>query len=40
MEGLQVEHKAKAKFAARGNAQAELAASGILTVRGALVKIN
>lgn len=40
MEGLQVEHKAKAKFAARGNSQAELAASGILTVRGALVKIN
>lgn len=40
MEGLQVEHKAKTKFAARGNAQAEVAASGILTVRGALVKIN
>lgn len=40
MEGLQVEHKAQAKFAARGNAQAEVVASGILTVRGALVKIN
>lgn len=40
MEGLQVAHKAKAKFSAKGNAMAELKAGGILTVRGALVKIN
>lgn len=40
MEGLQVAHKAKAKFSANGAAAAELTASGILTVRGAIVKIN
>ncbi|MEM9598576.1 MAG: type VI secretion system tip protein VgrG [Acidobacteriota bacterium] len=40
MEGLQVSHKAKAKFSAQGSATAELKASGILTVQGALVKIN
>ena len=40
MDGLQVAHKAKAKFAANGAAGAELTASGIVTVRGALVKIN
>ena len=40
MEGLQVAHKAKAKFSAKGNATAELTASGMLTVRGAIVKIN
>lgn len=40
MEGLQVAHKAKAKFSANGAASAELTASGMLTVRGALVKIN
>lgn len=40
MEGLQVSHKAKAKFSAKGTATAELTASGPLTIRGALVKIN
>ena len=40
MEGLQVSHKAKLKFSAQGTATAELTASGMLTVRGALVKIN
>lgn len=40
MEGLQVAHKAKTKFSANGTAAAELTASGMLTVRGALVKIN
>lgn len=40
MEGLQVSHKAKAKFSAQGNAAAEVTASGMLTLRGALVKIN
>lgn len=39
MEGLQVAHKAKAQFAAKG-ALAEVSASGILTVKGAIVKIN
>lgn len=40
LEGLQVAHKAKAKFAANGAAAAEVTSSGILTVRGTLVKIN
>lgn len=40
MEGLQVAHKAKTKFSANGTAAAELTASGMLTVRGAMVKIN
>jgi len=40
MEGLQVSHKAKTKFSANANAMAELKASGILTIKGALVKIN
>jgi Rhs element Vgr protein len=40
MEGLQVAHKAKAKFSAQGNAAAEVTASGMLTIRGAMVKIN
>ncbi len=40
MEGLQVAHKAKAKFSAKGTAQAEVTASGMLTLRGAMVKIN
>lgn len=39
LEGLQVSHKAKAKFAANG-AMSEVTASGIMTVRGAIVKIN
>jgi Rhs element Vgr protein len=40
IEGLQVAHKAKAKFAANGAASAEITSSGMLTVRGTLVKIN
>lgn len=40
MDGLQVAHKAKTKFQANGAVGAELTASGIITVRGALVKIN
>lgn len=40
MEALQVQHKAKAKFSAKGNASAEVTSSGMLTVRGTLVKIN
>ncbi|MBX7224099.1 MAG: type VI secretion system tip protein VgrG, partial [Blastocatellia bacterium] len=40
MEGLQVAHKAKAKFSANGAASAEVTSSGIMTVRGTLVKIN
>ncbi|HEX7315688.1 MAG TPA: type VI secretion system tip protein VgrG [Pyrinomonadaceae bacterium] len=40
MEGLQVAHTAKAKFSAKGNAAAEVTASGLLTIRGAIVKIN
>ena len=39
-EGLQVINKAKAKYSAKGNAAAELTSSGMLTVRGTLVKIN
>lgn len=40
MEGLQVAHTAKTKFSAKGNAAAEVTASGMLTIRGAMVKIN
>lgn len=40
IEGVQVANKAKAKFSAQGNASAEVKASGILTIQGALVKIN
>jgi len=40
MEGLQVAHKAKAKFSAKGTANAELTATGPLTIRGLPVKIN
>ena len=40
MEGLQVAHTAKTKFSAQGTAQAEVKASGILTLQGAMVKIN
>jgi Rhs element Vgr protein len=39
MEGLQIAHTAKAQFAAKG-ALSEVSASGIMTVKGALVKIN
>ena len=40
MEGAQVAHKAKTKFSANGALTAEVTASGMLTVRGGLVKIN
>lgn len=40
MAGLQVDHQAKTKFSAKGNAAAEVTASGILTLKGAMVKIN
>ena len=40
MDGLQVAHKAKTKFSAQGSAAAELKSTGILTVKGTLVKIN
>jgi uncharacterized protein involved in type VI secretion and phage assembly len=40
MEGLQVAHTAKTKFSAQGTAQAEVKASGMLTLQGAMVKIN
>lgn len=40
MEGLEVAHKAQTKFSAEGTAEAELTASGIVTIRGALVKLN
>jgi Rhs element Vgr protein len=39
-EGLQVGIKAQTAFSAEGNASAELKASGMVTVQGALVKIN
>ncbi len=40
MDGLQVALTAKTKFSATGNAQAEVTASGMLTLQGAMVKIN
>ena len=40
IEGAQIANKAQAKFSATGAAAAELIASGICTVRGAMVKIN
>lgn len=40
MEGVQVTHTAKAQFSAKGNATAEVSGSGMLTLKGALVKIN
>ena len=40
MEGLQVSHTAKTKFAAKGSLSSEVSASGMLTLKGALVKIN
>ena len=40
LDGLQVSAKAKTKFAAQGSAAAELKSTGILTIRGSLVKIN
>lgn len=40
MEGAQISNNAKMKFSAKGNAAAELTASGMITVKGAMVKIN
>ena len=40
MEGLQVEHKAKAQFTAKANGMAEVSGLAMLTLKGALVKIN
>jgi Rhs element Vgr protein len=40
MEGMEVAHKAKGKFSANGAGSAEMTSSGMLTVRGTMVKIN
>ncbi|MBS1189266.1 MAG: type secretion protein VgrG [Rhodocyclaceae bacterium] len=40
MEGMNVSHSAQIGFTAKGNATAELSASGQTTVKGALVMIN
>ncbi|MCP4983822.1 MAG: type VI secretion system tip protein VgrG [Gammaproteobacteria bacterium] len=40
LEGLNVNHTANASFSAKGNASAELSASGQTTVKGAMVMIN
>jgi len=40
VEGLEIANKAKTKFSANGSVAAEVTASGMLTIRGALVKIN
>lgn len=40
LEGLNIEAKAKAQFTAKGNAKAELSASGQTVVKGAMVMIN
>ena len=40
VEGMNVEHSAKTAFTAKGNASAELSASGQTTVKGAMVMIN
>lgn len=40
VEGMNVNHSAKAGFVAKGNASAELSASGQTTVKGAMVMIN
>lgn len=40
VEGLQIENTAKTAFTAKGNATAELSASGQTTVKGAMVMIN
>ncbi len=38
--GLQIAQAAQTSFSAQGNAEAKLTASGMLTIQGALVKIN
>lgn len=40
VDGMNVNHTAKAGFTAKGNASAELSASGSTTVKGAMVMIN
>ncbi len=40
VEGLQVEQTAKTSFTAKGNATAEVSASGQTTIKGAIVMIN
>lgn len=40
MEAAQVSHTAKGQFTAKGNATAEVSAGAMLTLKGALVKIN
>ncbi|WP_165041455.1 type VI secretion system tip protein VgrG [Dysgonomonas sp. ZJ709] len=40
MEGLKIEVKAQTEFTAKGNAKAELSASGQTVVKGAMVMIN
>ncbi|HEX2580471.1 MAG TPA: type VI secretion system tip protein VgrG [Dongiaceae bacterium] len=40
MDGMQIIHNAKGKFSAQGKAAAEVSSSGLLTLRGTLVKIN
>jgi len=40
VEGLNIDHTANASFTAKGNASAELSASGQTTVKGAMVMIN
>lgn len=40
VEGLQIQNTAKTSFTAKGNATAELSASGQTTVKGAMVMIN
>jgi len=40
ISALQIDHMAKTKFSAKGNAASEVTASGILTLKGAMVKIN
>lgn len=40
VKGLNVNHEANVGFVAKGNASAELSASGQTTVKGAMVMIN
>lgn len=40
VKGMNVNHEANASFVAKGNASAELSASGQVTVKGAMVMIN
>jgi Rhs element Vgr protein len=40
LEGINIEHKAKAKFSAEGSANSELKSSGVTVVKGSIVNIN